>query len=151
MSSLQEQKDHEIALQLQESFQNELDLNRPPAYYNETSSSPPQPPVSTLRVLSGMISKPFTNEPGKHHDNQDLSEMGYSYPQTVNRETNPSYVHREPSQSRFDSIFQRNRSEASKAPVSNDSALARALQAMEFEIADETLEAREGTNRAADR
>lgn len=148
MSSLQEQKDHEIALQLQQSYENELDLNRPPAYYNGAPSSPPQPPPSTLRVLSGMISKPFTNEPEKHYGNEDISEMGYSYPQTVYRETNPSYVHREPSQSRFDSIFQRNRSEASKAPVMNDSALARALQAMEFEIADETLEAREGANRA---
>jgi hypothetical protein len=147
MSSQQEQRDHEIAVQLQQSFENELDLNRPPAYCNENSLSPPHPP-STLRVLSGMISKPFTNEPEKHYDNQDLSEMGYSYPQTVHRETNPSYAHREPSQSRFDSIFQRNRSEASKSPVNNDSALARALQAMEFEIADETLEAREGANRA---
>lgn len=148
MSSLQEQKDHEIALQLQQSYENELDLNRPSTYYNGTSLSPPQPPPSTLRVLSGMISKPFSNEPEKHYGNEDLSEMGYSYPQTVHRETNPSYVHQEPSQSRFDSIFQRNRSEASKAPVTNDSALARALQAMEFEIADETLEAREGANRA---
>lgn len=91
-----------------------------------------------------MISRPFTNEPEKYRGNQDLSEMGYTYPQTVHRQTNPSHNNGEASQSRCDS------SATAKAPITNDSALARALQAMEFEIADETLEHREAANRGGE-
>ena len=151
MSQLQERKDRELAMQLQQSYENELDLNNCHIMRRDVRpESPHQQEIQpfSLRAFTGMVSKPFTPEPPAYKGSEEKynSTMNdYQYPQVGNTPDKASQLNRE--QTRFDSVFGRENAPQAKAGVTNDSALARALQAMEFEMADETLQAREGGHR----
>ena len=144
MSQLQEKRDREMAMQLQQSYENELDLNDCQIMRRDVRpESPHQQEIHpfTLKAFSGMISKPFSTESQQHRNSEEKynSPMTeYQYPQVASTPEKPSQL-----RSGMDNVSQ------TKAGVTNDSALARALQAMEFEMANETLSAREGGYRNA--
>ena len=95
-------------------------------------------------MISGVISRPFTTEPPRKSET-------YTYPPSPRRQINTNYLQHDSSERKSDSQQQRDISYVEKVPIANDSALAKALQAMEFEIANETYDARNGTTTGDDR
>ena len=152
MSQLQEKRDREMAMQLQQSYENELELNNRQVMRRDVRPEPPQQEIQpfSLRGLSGMASKPFAPEPQPYRlteEKYNATMSEYQYPQVTGTPERQSELH---PPSRFDSFFGRDNAPPAKNGVTNDSALARALQAMEFEMANETLSAREGGFRTAE-
>jgi hypothetical protein len=152
MSQLQEKRDREIAMQLQQSYENELDLNNRQAIRRDVRPEPLQQEIQpfSLRGLSGMVSKPFASEPQPYRlteEKYNATMSEYQYPQVTGTPERQSELH---PPSKFGSFFGSDNAPPAKNGVTNDSALARALQAMEFEMANETLSAREGGFRTAE-
>ena len=167
---LQEQADREMALQLQQAYESEYSLAAATNEMYRADGGPPQLRTSksvAIEVMSSMISMPYSVSPTSSAGIQFREESRRS---SINDTRRPSgTMERYPSQDagtyangplplsspgetpidietnrRVDSIFRKNRSEDSR-PIANDFILARALQAMEFEIADETLLNRNST------
>ena len=149
-AQLQEKEDREMAMQLQHSYENELDLNNCRVIGRDVKPhSQHQQEILpfSLKAFSERVSKPFTSESQQYRGSEEKynsTMTEYQYPQVANTpEKSSSQLHGERS------FFGRENASQAKTGVTNDSALARALQAMEFEMADETLAAREGGSRNA--
>ena len=142
MAQLQELRDREMAIQLHQSYTDEVkSANREILRNNEERDTIHQQPYA-MRLISGVISRPFTAEPRK-------SET-YTYPPSP-RKVNDTCTRNDSSERKSDSQQQRDISYVERVPIANDSALAKALQAMEFEIANETYDARNGTTTGDER
>lgn len=144
MAQLQELRDREMAMQLHQSYNDELESSNRETLRNEQMERDTihQQPYA-MRLISGVISRPFATEPPRKTES-------YTYPPSP-RKANPIYAQNDFSERKSDGQQQRDISYVEKVPIANDSALAKALQAMEFEIADETYDARNGTTTGDER
>lgn len=167
---LQEQADREMAFELQQAYQNEDRASAATSemYRLEAAQQPLRTSKSVaIEVMSSMISMPYSVSPTSSAGIQQREDSRrssinnsrrpsgtmerYSGPDTGTYANGPLPIS-SPGETpidietnrRVDSIFRKNRSEDSR-PAANDFILARALQAMEFEIADETLLNRNST------
>ena len=141
MAQLQELRDREMAIQLHQSYTDEVKSANREILLNERDTTPQQP--YAMRLISGVISRPFSNEPPRKPET-------YTYPPSP-RKINDTCTQNDLSERKSDSQQQRDISYVERIPIANDSALAKALQAMEFEIANETYDARNGTTTGDER
>ena len=163
-SSAQETRDREMALELQQRYQNEFNLREATEtmYRNDNGTlSPDLRPKSLRSMVSSIISMPYSKTPAPSDDRSQTAYSGQSSPPT-----NPAYLYtaeghrqtqtQQETNRRLTNIFRRDRptgpgiesntnTNTNKAATS-DFTLARALQAMEFEMADETLSMRNSAN-----